>query len=89
MLCVKCENKFSYKEILKAAVSNKTSCKICKQEYKVTNLSRLIIAILVALPLFFQNYLINTFDYYIIILYVLYCISIALISPIFITITDK
>lgn len=89
MLCVKCEKKFSYKEILKAAVSYKTSCEICKQEYKVTNLSRLIIAILVALPLFFQNYLINTFDYYIIILYVLYCISIALISPIFIRITDK
>lgn len=89
MLCVKCENKFSYKEISKAAVSYKTSCEICKQEYKVTNLSRLIIAILVALPLFFQNHLINTLDYYIIILYVLYCILIVLISPIFIRITDK
>lgn len=89
MLCVKCENKFSYKEILKAAISYKISCKTCKQEYKVTNLSRLIIAILVALPLFFINNLINTFDYYIIILYVLYCISIVLISPVFIKITNR
>ncbi|WP_346867514.1 MULTISPECIES: TIGR04104 family putative zinc finger protein [unclassified Clostridium] len=89
MLCVKCENKFSYKEILKAAISYKISCKTCKQEYKVTNLSRLIIAILVALPLFFINNLINTFDYYIIILYVLYCISIALISPLFVKIINR
>lgn len=89
MLCVKCENKFSYKEILKAAISYKISCKTCKQEYKVTNLSRLIIAILVALPLFFINNLINTFDYYIIILYVLYCISIVLISPLFVKIINR
>ncbi len=52
MLCVKREYKFSYKEILKAAISYKIYYKICKQKYKVTNLSRLIIDILVYLPLF-------------------------------------
>ena len=59
--CINCKEKFSYKELLFFIWSfpgyKDIECKNCNTKLKITNLSRLIIAILISLPLLFKIYL--------------------------------
>lgn len=91
--CKKCNENFKYKEILNSVVSlkntNKLKCQNCGAIYKAKIQYRILISFLIALPifllLFLPNRLNSQWTYIVLFLiYIIYIVSIALLSPILI-----
>lgn len=82
--CEVCKRKFTYKEIFKSQKDFKIiKCPKCSQEYELVLTSRLITAVIVALPIFFTKTLIESIGVYTLVFYaVWYCVSL-LIMPMF------
>lgn len=82
MLCVKCNKRFSYKEkllaIWKGTGYSEITCRKCKEKYKISKLSRLIISMLIPFPILFINLIQNK-----LIFYIAYMMIIIFISPFF------
>lgn len=82
--CEKCQRKFNYKEIFKSQRSFKEiECPKCSQKYTVKWYSKLITSILIALPIFFVYELIDIMDVFILVAYVLWCVFIFGLMPLF------
>ncbi len=81
----KCKHKFKYKNTIKAIWSFKgyqdIKCEVCNQVCKITNISRLVIAIIDVLPILTFNFFINHLGNWSIIIYLVYIAFIILISP--------
>lgn len=89
--CIKCKENFSYIELLRSIWSlsgyKKIKCTNCNTEFKVSNISRLIMASLTSLPILLtsllillQRYIFNL-GFNIVICYSLYVALIILLSP--------
>lgn len=82
--CINCKEKFSYKELLFFIWSfpgyKDIECKNCNTKLKITNISRLIIAILISLPLLFKIYLFK-FGINVIVFYLIYLLVVIGLSP--------
>jgi len=63
--CIKCGNQFAYKEKFLSSFPKYRSikCKDCGAKYMVSEFSRLLFAILIALPLFIRTFLPGVFLY--------------------------
>ena len=83
-LCDICNRRFTYKELLKSQRASRVmKCPKCSQKYTLTNSSRLLVAILIALPGFFTKILIEYIGWYILVFYLLWCCIVWIIMPIF------
>ena len=82
--CIKCERNFPYIESLFSIWSfsgyKELKCKKCNTSLKITNLSRLIIGFLIALPLLIQTYIIQSVIN-IIVFYLIHLLCVILLSP--------
>lgn len=82
--CVKCKANFSYVELLSITVSfsgyKEIKYKHCNALLRITNLSKLIMVLLIALPLFFQNYWFDL-GIYMIVFYLIYLTVIHTLFP--------
>lgn len=81
--CESCGKKFNYKDLFKSQFFFKLQCSKCKQVYILKPYSRLIVAILTALPLFFINKLILTLGTYSLLVYICWYLMILIIMPFF------
>lgn len=70
MICLNCKNKFKYNNLLRAIWSisgyKELECSCCKTKYKINQISRILIALLIALPIFMNN--LNFFICYLILM---------------------
>ncbi|WP_288219043.1 TIGR04104 family putative zinc finger protein [uncultured Clostridium sp.] len=81
---MKCKRNFSYVELLFSIWSfcgyKRIECKNCNVALKINNVSRLIIAVLIPLPLLVQTYLLKL-GINILVFYLLYLSFIIVLSP--------
>ncbi|WP_347372371.1 TIGR04104 family putative zinc finger protein [Clostridium saudiense] len=81
---MKCKRNFSYVELLFSIWSfcgyKRIECKNCNVALKINNVSRLIIAVLIPLPLLVQTYLFKL-GINILVFYLLYLSFIIVLSP--------
>ncbi|MFR1822446.1 MAG: TIGR04104 family putative zinc finger protein [Clostridium saudiense] len=81
---MKCKRNFSYVELLFSIWSfcgyKRIECKNCNVALKINNVSRLIIAVLIPLPLLVQTYLFKL-GINILVFYLLYLSLIIVLSP--------
>lgn len=84
MICTKCNKKFLYKDIIKSAwlsMRRTIKCRKCGELYKISDISIWIVALIPTLPILFTQALINIMGAYTLLVYFLYIIFMALLSP--------
>ncbi len=85
MICSKCNNNFKYKQVLEIVWSlsgnQNLKCQHCGQLYEIKKVSKLLLAVLIALPIFFLDYFIREIGNYYTLFYILYSSIIIVISP--------
>ncbi|AOR25103.1 TIGR04104 family putative zinc finger protein [Clostridium taeniosporum] len=82
-VCPNCNNKFSYKQVLKSVWNWKIKCEKCSIEYKVIWYSRLIICAILYMPILMQSKLIPLIGCGIILFYIGWIIFMTPIVSIF------
>lgn len=84
--CYQCNQVFSYKDILiilwKSSRYKDVICEKCGCVYKISYFTRILLSILIALPIFFFNFL-ESWGINIFLAYFLYIIILIVVSPIF------
>lgn len=85
--CCKCKKDFSYIEVLFAICffwSKDIKCKNCNYKSKIDSSLKLLISILIALPIFFKDYLLGLGSTTGIIVFIAYELIINLLCPFFV-----
>ncbi len=84
--CYQCNKVFSYKDILIilwiSPRYKEVICENCGCVYKISYFTRIVLAILIVLPIFFSNFL-ASWGINIFLVYFPYIIALIIISPIF------
>ncbi|MFA9398864.1 MAG: TIGR04104 family putative zinc finger protein [Clostridiaceae bacterium] len=83
-ICKNCNEPFKYTDIFKSFVKgSKLKCKKCSKEYKLLWYYKLLYAVLVSIPIFFLNKLIELLGFYILLVYIVWLLIIFLVCPLF------